>query len=443
MRVSVRAIIATFVLVMPAAAGLRATQQPQGAPQPAATPTPGQTAAQRYKNVKILKDVPAEQLPLAMQYITASLGVGCDFCHVTGPGGAFDKDDKEPKQRAREMMKMMTAINNEQFEGRQTVGCMSCHNGRMRPSRTPGLAVEMTAEEAAAFRAGRGGRGGPGGPGGGPGGPGGQRPGGPGGGAEQPTQGAPQAGGPPPAGGRGSDAAPDSAAGQGRGGRGGPPPTETLDQVISKYQAALGGKAALAKATTRVLTGTVTTRDLQTSNVTVKETGQRPLPDRHRIAARRDGPRRRRQDRMVAGWIQQHGPRSRGAGVPAGGRVADFGLPLHLPDRYESLSVTRYGNVDGKPTIALSGRPYPGVTQQMQFDRESGLLLRRTITTATPLGPLPEQIDYSDYRDVSGVKVPFVVRYVTWRDVTTEKLADVKFNVPIAADEFAKPAVAR
>ena len=114
-----------------------------------------------------------------------------------------------------------------------------------------------------------------------------------------------------------------------------------------------------------------------------------------------------------------------------------------LPDRYESLSVTRYGNVDGKPTIALSGRPYPGVTEQMQFDRESGLLLRRTITTATPLGPLPEQIDYSDYRDVSGVKVPFVVRYVTWRDVTTEKLSDVKFNVPIAADEFAKPAGTR
>ena len=318
MRVSVRAIIATFVLVLPAAAGLRATQQPQGAPQPAATPTPGQTAAQRYKNVQILKDVPAEQLPLAMQYITASLGVGCDFCHVTGPGGAFDKDDKEPKQRAREMMKMMTAINTEQFEGRQTVGCMSCHNGRMRPSRTPGLAVEMTAEEAAAFRAGRGGRGGPGGPGGGPGGPGGpggQRPGGPGGGAEQPTQGAPRAGGPPPAGGRGSDAAPDPAAGQGRGGRGGPPPTETLDQVISKYQAALGGKAALAKATTRVLTGTVTTRDLQTSNVTVKETDN----GRYRIDIASQPAATVRVVDGKTGWSQggfnNHGPRSRGAAV--------------------------------------------------------------------------------------------------------------------------------
>src|SRR3954470_18848464 len=116
-------------------------------PQPPAA-VPGQTAVQRYKNVQVLKDVPAEQLPLAMQYITASLGVGCDFCHVTGPGGGFDKDDKEPKGRAREMMKMMAAINTDQFEGRQAIGFMSCHNGKTRPSRVRALAVEMTPEEA-------------------------------------------------------------------------------------------------------------------------------------------------------------------------------------------------------------------------------------------------------------------------------------------------------
>ena len=71
-------------------------QPPAGQAPPA--PVPGQTASQRYKNVQVLKDVPAEQLRLAMEYITASLGVGCDFCHVTGPGGGFDKDDKEPKR---------------------------------------------------------------------------------------------------------------------------------------------------------------------------------------------------------------------------------------------------------------------------------------------------------------------------------------------------------
>jgi len=123
-------------------------------------------------------------------------------------------------------------------------------------------------------------------------------------------------------------------------------------------------------------------------------------------------------------------------------RLADFGLPVHLTDRYQSLAVSRYANVDGKPTILVTGRPYEGVTEQLQFDRESGLLLRRSISTATPLGPLPEQIDYSDYRDINGVKVPFQVRYVTWNAVTTEKLTDVKFDAPVTEADFAKPASA-
>jgi hypothetical protein len=440
-RVPVRLMIAAAAvvgLILPAAVGLRAT--PQAPAQAPAPPIPGQTAAQRYKNVQILKDVPAEQLPLAMQYITASLGVGCDFCHVTGPGGAFDKDDKEPKQRAREMMKMLTAINNEQFEGRQTVGCMSCHNGHMRPSRTPGLAVEMTPEEAAAARAGRGARGGPGGAGG----PAGAGLGGPGGTAPAAGQGAPPPGGPPSASAAG---APGPEAGQGRGGRGGgrggPPPSETLEQVISKYQAALGGKDALAKATTRVLTGTVTTRDLQISNLTVKETDS----GRYRIDIASQPSATIRVVNGKTGWSQggfNNMVRDlEGLGFQQAARLADLGVPLHLPERYEALAVSRYGNVDGKATIVLSGRPYPGVTEQLQFERDSGLLLRRTITTSTPLGPLPEQIDYSDYREVGGIKVPFLIRYVTWRDVTTEKLSDVTFNVAFADEEFAKPAGAR
>ena len=52
----------------------------------------------------MLKDIPADQLIPAMQFITASLGVECEFCHVQG---AFEKDDKKPKQTARKMMEMM------------------------------------------------------------------------------------------------------------------------------------------------------------------------------------------------------------------------------------------------------------------------------------------------------------------------------------------------
>ena len=122
-------------------------------------------------------------------------------------------------------------------------------------------------------------------------------------------------------------------------------------------------------------------------------------------------------------------------------RLADFSLPLRLKDRYQSLAVNKaYDTIDGKPVVVLTGKPYPDVTEQLSFDRETGLLRRRSITTTgVRLMVLPEQIDYSDYRDVSGVKVPFTVRHATWNAVTTVKATDVKINAPVADTVFAKP----
>jgi hypothetical protein len=92
------------------------------------------TTEQAYKNIQVLKGVPADQLIPAMQFITASLGVQCDFCHVEN---AFEKDDKEPKRTARKMMRMMFAINKENFDGHQEVTCFACHRGARKPSLTP------------------------------------------------------------------------------------------------------------------------------------------------------------------------------------------------------------------------------------------------------------------------------------------------------------------
>src|SRR5712671_4553935 len=97
-----------------------ATAQSGGATQ---TPSPApKKAEEQFKNIQVLKGVPAEQIFPSMQFITASLGVECDFCHVQG---AFDKDDKKNKQTARKMMDMMFAINKDSFEGRREVTCYS------------------------------------------------------------------------------------------------------------------------------------------------------------------------------------------------------------------------------------------------------------------------------------------------------------------------------
>src|SRR5271157_4485250 len=96
-------------------------------------------AEEQFKNIQVLKGIPADQLIPAMQFITASLGVGCDFCHVEG---AFEKDDKKPKQTARKMMEMMFAINADNFDRDRKVTCYSCHRGSPAPVGMPPVMSE-------------------------------------------------------------------------------------------------------------------------------------------------------------------------------------------------------------------------------------------------------------------------------------------------------------
>src|SRR5579862_9955989 len=95
------------------------------------------TAEQQFKNIQVLKGVPAEQVIPTMQFISGSLGVECEFCHVRN---AFDKDDKKPKQIARKMMEMMFAINKNNFDGHRAVTCYSCHRGNQHPVAIPVVA---------------------------------------------------------------------------------------------------------------------------------------------------------------------------------------------------------------------------------------------------------------------------------------------------------------
>lgn len=389
-----------FVASLTVRANAGAAQQ--GAPP--RPPEPGETAGHYFKNVQVLKDVPADQFLLTMQYVAASLGVQCNHCHVQG---ANDRDDKETKKTARQMIKMVNTINDTQFEGRSVLSCASCHNGRAKPLRTPPLVSEMTAEESARARAARGrGFGGGRGEGGGRGGEGGR--------AGQP--------------GRGQMEPPAPAK-----------PTETVDQVVAKYVQALGGRQALENVKSRIMAGTITSRDLQSFPVTVQEksTGEYRIE----IASQPNATIRAFNGKTgwtVGGFNNQVRDLA-GFQLQQALRLADLALALRINERYDGLSVSRYADVDGKAAIVLTGRPQADVTEQLFFDRESGLLLRRSVTTRTGLGELPEQIDYSDYREVNGVQMPFAVRHATWNNLAIEKFVDVKVNAQIADEQFARP----
>ena len=97
------------------------------------------TAGQAFKNIHVLKDVPSDQLIPAMQFITASLGVECGFCHVENH---FEQDDKKPKLIARKMMEMMMAINQNNFDGHRMVTCNTCHRGARNPVGIPAISEQ-------------------------------------------------------------------------------------------------------------------------------------------------------------------------------------------------------------------------------------------------------------------------------------------------------------
>ncbi|HET9399605.1 MAG TPA: photosynthetic reaction center cytochrome c subunit family protein [Candidatus Acidoferrales bacterium] len=108
-------------------------QSPTAAPTESAV----RTAAQNYKNIQVLKDMPADRMVPTMNFIAASLHVDCGYCHVDG--AEFEKDDIQAKQTARWMMRMQIALNKGSFSGNNAVTCNTCHRGATTPVPNPAL----------------------------------------------------------------------------------------------------------------------------------------------------------------------------------------------------------------------------------------------------------------------------------------------------------------
>jgi hypothetical protein len=76
----------------------------------------------------------------------------------------------------------------------------------------------------------------------------------------------------------------------------------------------------------------------------------------------------------------------------------------------------------------------------LYFDKQTGLLLRELRYGGSPIGRVPTQIDYSDYRDVNGIKFPFHITYAWLDGRNSIELRDIKTNVSIDQRKFGRPA---
>ena len=340
---------------------------------PSPSETAGKTAAQAFKNIQVLKEIPADQLVPSMQFISASLGVECEFCHA---GGVFEKDDRKEKQTARQMITMMFAINKENFNGRREVTCYSCHHGSHDVSGTPAILTEAEAMDQAHEVAG----------------------GAPGQNAQGPSS----------------------------------------EQVIDKYLQALGGAEALSKVNTRVEHGHINFGGREAAiDVFAKAPDKRlsvmHMPNGDSITAF-DG---------KAGWLGNgaHPPREMNSAENVGAQIdAELSFPQNLKQMFDEFRVARPEKIGNQDETVVLGRKKGQPPVKMYFDPQSGFLTRVLRFTETPLGRLPVQIDFSDYREVGGVKVPEQWMLARPGGRFTIQIDQVDQQQPIADSKFAQPA---
>jgi hypothetical protein len=112
-------------------------------------------------------------------------------------------------------------------------------------------------------------------------------------------------------------------------------------------------------------------------------------------------------------------------------RLRFLNLAVHRVRRQVDLARPSHSTM-----VHVTGAGRPPV--KLYFDADSGLLARLVRYTGTPVGSIPTQIDYADYRDVSGIKMAFKWT-TTWTDGrSVTELSSVEVNAPVDAEKFAQ-----
>jgi len=296
-------------------------------------------------------------------------------------------DDKAPKATARKMMQMVMDINKNNFGGAAQVTCFTCHRGNADPATVPTLPqgeAMMIGAESL-----------------------------------EPKE----------------------------------PTLPSADQVVAKYVQALGGEAALRKVTTRSITATWQMPTGPGGNTPVPAQVERydKAPNLTvSISHTAMGTNAMGFDGSTA-WLQDaKGGVADAPAIDLGHlkRDADFYAPLDLKQTYTRLSVTGVEKVNGRDAYVVVGLLQGEKPDQLFFDTQSGLLVRKVVTVPTSLGDAPMAFEYDDYRNAGGgVKFPYTIRSIPGAPYSnyalfshsTLKVTKVQDNAPLDDAKFARP----
>ena len=119
---------------------------------------------------------------------------------------------------------------------------------------------------------------------------------------------------------------------------------------------------------------------------------------------------------------------------------ASLSFPARIKQDFQWRTGFPSVSIDDQPVEVVQNAARGATGAKLYFGSESGLLVRQVRFVDTAVGVIPTQVDYSDYRDVAGVKVPFK-RVITWTDGrSTIELSQVQPNVRVETSQFARPA---
>jgi zinc protease len=215
----------------------------------------------------------------------------------------------------------------------------------------------------------------------------------------------------------------------------------SVDDILTRYVAALGGRAAISKHTTRISKGT-----LELVGVTVGGTAESysKAPNKYLSIVNVPGfGEIRRCFDGQSGWIS--GPDTgvqplTGQELSSTQRDSVFYQSLELKKAYPQMSVKGKEDVGTWSTYVIEASSSDGTVRHMFFDVSSGLLIRTDEESDSSHGRDTIQFFLEDYRDVDGVKQPFTVRQVHGKVSFIVRLTEVKWDDPIDDAKFAKPA---
>ena len=333
---------------------------------------------QVFKNVQILKGIPVDEFMDVMGMFSSSLGYDCSSCH----SGAIHTDraafaiTTPAVTRARGMMAMTNNINRMYFGGQPRMTCFTCHRGNYIPENIPSLELQY----ATLF----------------------------------------------------DDPSSIRILADKR---------TTVDQVFDKYMQALGGADRVARLTSYAAKGTYAGFNTGGADLPVEIYARAPN-QRAQIVRAPDGDSVKTFDGRSAwaaeGWRPLPLMPLTGGNLTGLKADAIVAFPAEIRKAFATWTVGT-ATVDDKGLQVLQGTNPGELPVNFYFD-DAGLLVRQVRWNKTAAGTVPTQVDYSDYRDVAGVKVPFNL-LMTWTDgQNTYSLTEVRPNVAIDAARFAKPA---